>query len=348
MKQKLLYFHSGKSSFVIKDIEILETKYDVREFFFDTTNKKKYFLQFIKQKLFLVSKIFGAKLIVCQFAGHYSFLPILFTKLFFKKSVIIAGGTDCVSFPSISYGNFSTKLMRFTTSFSFKNCSLILPVHKTLVEYDYTYQPNDFPKQGFKYFIKDLKTNVEVIHNGYDNTKWYCDSIKEKISFVTIGAGLGSRFGFSLKGIDLIFEIAQKFPESIFYIVGGSSIKTNAPPNVKLLENMPNNQIQPLLSKMQFYMQLSLSEGFPNALSEAMLCECVPIVSNVGGMPDIVSDCGFVLKHKNIDELYSLIESAINNTDISVIGKKARKRIEDNYTFEKRKNKLLSELQKLV
>jgi len=146
----------------------------------------------------------------------------------------------------------------------------------------------------------------------------------------------------------MIFDIAPKFPEATFYIVGGSSIKTKAPANVKLLENMPNNQIQPLLSKMQFYMQLSLSEGFPNALSEAMLCECVPIVSNVGGMPDIVDDCGYLLKHKNKEELFSLIESALNNNALNAIGIKARKRIENNYTFENRKSKLLSELEKLV
>ena len=348
MKQKLLYFHAGRSSFVIKDIEILQEKYEVHEFFFNTTNKKSYLIEFIKQKWFILSKIFGAKLIVCQFAGHYSFLPILFAKLFFKRSVIVAGGTDCVAFPSIAYGNFNGKLMRFTTGFSFKNCDLILPVHQTLVEYDYTYQPNDFPKQGFKYFIKDLKTKVEVIPNGYDSNKWFCNSEKEKRSFITIGAGLGSRFGFSLKGIDMIFEIAPKFPDATFYIVGGSSIKTEAPANVKLLENMPNDQIQPLLSNMQFYMQLSLSEGFPNALSEAMLCECVPLVSNVGGMPDIIDDCGYLLKHKDQEELFKLINTALNNNDLSSLGKKARKRIVDNYTFENRKNKLLSELEKLV
>lgn len=348
MKQKLLYFHAGRSSFVIKDIEILQEQYDVKEFFFDTTNKSNYIFQFIKQKLFLLANIFGAKLIVCQFAGHYSFLPILFAKMFFKRSVIVAGGTDCVAFPSINYGNFNTSSMRFTTSFSFKNCDLILPVHQTLVEYDYTYQPNDHPKQGFNYFIKDLKTKVEVVHNGYDSKKWFCNSEKEKYSFITIGAGLGSRFGFSLKGIDMIFAIAPKFPEATFYIVGGSSIKIAAPANVKLLENMPNNKIQPLLSKMQFYLQLSLSEGFPNALSEGMLCECVPIVSAVGGMPDIVGDCGYTLKHKDENELSALINEALNSTDVSTLGKKARKRIEENYTFEKRKSKLLSELQKLL
>ncbi len=348
MKPKLLYFHAGRSTFVIKDIEILQEKYNVKEFFFDTTNKANYFFQFIKQKFFLLANIFGAKLVVCQFAGHYSFLPILFAKLFFKRSVVVAGGTDCVAFPSISYGNFNTAAMRFTTTFSFKNCDLILPVHQTLVEYDYTYQPNDFPKQGFKYFIKDLKTKVEVIHNGYDSKKWFCNSSKEKNTFITIGAGLGSRFGFNLKGIDLIFEVAPEFPEATFYIIGGGSIKTQAPANVKLLENMPNDQIQPLLSKMQFYLQLSMSEGFPNALSEAMLCECVPVVSNVGGMPDIVTDFGYILKHKSSEALKALIVNAINNKDLDTLGKKARKRIEENYTFDKRKIKLLSAIEKPV
>jgi glycosyltransferase involved in cell wall biosynthesis len=323
VKKKLLYFHAGKSSFVIKDIDILKEKYEVHEL-----------------------RIGTAKLIVCQFAGHYSFFPILYSKLFFKKSVIVAGGTDCVAFPSIGYGNFNTKLMRFTTTFSFKNCDLILPVHHTLIEYNYTYQPYDFPKQGFNYFIKNLKTKVVVIHNGYDSEQWFCNSSKEKNTFITIGAGLGSRFGFNLKGIDLIYDVAPKFPDCTFYIIGGTSIKTKAPSNVNLLENISNNKIQPLLSGMEFYLQLSLSEGFPNALSEAMLCECVPLVSDVGGMPDIINGCGYTLKHKDVNELESLIKKAMTSHD--TLGKKARKRIKENYTFENRKNALLFELQKLA
>jgi glycosyltransferase involved in cell wall biosynthesis len=348
VKAKLLYFHAGKSSFVIKDIEILQEKYNVVDFFFDTSNKKKYLVLFIKQKLFLLRHIIGAKLIVCQFAGHHSFLPILFSKIFFKKSIVVAGGTDCVSFPSIGYGNFNNKLLARTTSFSFKVCDLILPVHQTLVEYDYTYQPNDFKKQGYQFFIPKIKTPYQVIHNGYDSSKWFCDTEKERNSFVTIGAGLDSRFGFNLKGIDLIFEIAPKFTHCTFYIVGGLGIDKPTPENIKLLDKIPNNELRQFISNKQFYMQLSMSEGFPNALSEAMLCECVPIVSNVGGMPDIAADCGYILKYKNINELYELTNSAINNFELDKLGKKARQRIVENYTFEKRRDQLLLAVNKLV
>lgn len=348
MKDTLLYFHAGKSSFVVKDIEILQEKFQVIDFFFDTADKKKYLGLLFKQKLFLLRYIFGAKLIVCQFAGNHTFLPILFSKLFFKKSVIIAGGTDCVSFPSIEYGNFYSKVLAFTTAFSFKKCHLILPVHQTLVEYDYAYQPNDFPKQGYKFFIPKIKTPYKVIFNGYDSQKWYCDTQKEKLSFVTIGAGLSSRFGFKLKGIDLIFEVANHFPNAMFYIVGGKDIKIQTPSNVQLLDKIPNEKLRDFISTKQFYLQLSMSEGFPNALSEAMLCECVPIVSNVGGMPDIVADSGFILKTKDNSQLIELINQAINTPDLTILGKKARERIKNNYTFEKRKELLLAEISKLV
>ena len=347
MKRKLLYFHAGKSSFVLKDIEILKENFQVIDFFFDTENKKKYLILLAKQKLFLLRNIFGAKLIVCQFAGNHTFLPIIFSKLFLKKSVIVAGGTDCVSFPSIQYGNFYSKILSFTTTFSFKNCNLILPVHQTLVEYDYTYQPNDFIKQGYRFFIPKIKTPYKIIFNGYDSQQWFCSSAKDKNTFVTIGAGLGSRFGFKLKGIDLIFEIASYFPDAIFHVVGGKDINQIPPDNVKLLDKIPNDKLKDFISSKQFYLQLSISEGFPNALSEAMLCECVPIVSNVGGMADIVGDCGYVLKTKNTQLLQKLVSDAINNPDLTILGKKARERIKNNYTFEKRKDLLLSEISKL-
>lgn len=347
MKAKLLYFHAGKSSFVIKDIEILQGKYNVVDFFFDTSNKKKYLSLFTKQVFFILANVFSAKLIVCQFAGHHSFLPILFSKIFFKKSIVVAGGTDCVSFPSIGYGNFNNQFLAKTTAFSFKSCNLILPVHQTLVEYDYEYQPNDFKKQGYQFFIPNIKTPYQIIHNGYDFQKWFCDTEKEKNSFVTIGAGLDSRFGFNLKGIDLIFEIAPKLPHYTFYIVGGFGINKLTPANIKLLDKIPNHELRQFISTKQFYLQLSISEGFPNALSEAMLCECIPIVSNVGGMPDIVSDCGYILKHKDINELYELVTSALNNFELGKLGKKARQRIAENYTFEKRKQQLLSAIDKL-
>jgi glycosyltransferase involved in cell wall biosynthesis len=69
-------------------------------------------------------------------------------------------------------------------------------------------------------------------------------------------------------------------------------------------------------------------EGFPSAPCEAMLCECVPITSNVAALPHIVGDTGFILTKKNPDELETLMRTALNS-DVTALGKRARQRIMD-------------------
>ena len=340
--KKILYFHNGLSSFVKKDIEIIEKEFELIIFHFDVTNKKKVPFFFIRQFLFILKNLFNSNIYITQFGGYHSVLPSLIAKILRKKSIIVLGGTDCVSFPSIRYGNFFKKGLKIATTISLKNASLLLPVDDTLVVYKYDYQSNDFPYQGYKYFIKNIKTPYRVIYNGYDADKWRCLIKKEPNSFVTVGANLGSRFGFQLKGIDLIFEVAPLLPECKFYIVGGSTIKhKEVPRNIVLLDPIPNTELADFISSKQFYLQLSMSEGFPNALCEAMLCECIPIVSSVGAMPFIVGDNGYILNKKSTRELISIIEEALNPTK-EINTKMIRNRIEQNFNLESRKNKLLS------
>ena len=329
---------------------ILAERFEVKQFCFNSTNKRKLLLVFVHQFIFLIRHIFGAKLLVNQFAGLHSFLPVLFAKLFLKKSIVVAGGTDCVAFPSIRYGNFANPKIRFFTAFSFKNASVILPVHDTLVYTDYTYQDKDFKHQGIKFFIPELITKTVVIHNGYDSNYWKRGEVaKNKNSFLTAVAYVNSRFTMTLKGLDLYTELARKFPECTFTLLGGSNLDfIDKPDNLKTVANIWGENLVTLFSSHQFYVQLSISEGFPNALSEAMLCECVPIVSSVGGMPDIVGETGFVLKKRETNELFKLAEEAMASTQLNDLGKSARKKIATNYTFETRRVNFLKVVDELV
>lgn len=349
-KHHIIYCYTAKSPFVDKDVAILTERFEVRQFHFDSTNKRKLLLVFVHQLGFLTRYIFGTKLLVNQFAGLHSFLPVLFSRLFFKKSIMVAGGTDCVAFPSIRYGNFANPKIRFFTKFSFKNASLILPVHDTLVYCDYTYQNQDYPHQGIKFFIPELKTKTVVIHNGYDSNYWKRGEVaKNKNSFLTAVAYVNSRFTMTLKGLDLYIELARKFPECTFTLLGGSSLDfIDKPANLKIVANIWGEKLVALFSSHQFYVQLSVSEGFPNALSEAMLCECLPLVSAVGGMPDIVGETGFVLKKRDANELFKLAELAMSSTQLNELGKSARERIATNYTFENRRVNFLRVVDELL
>lgn len=343
---KLLYFYPNWSTFVQKDLDILESNFLVVKHQFSLESKFKLPIEFFKQFYFLIKNGKKAKVVVVQFAGYQSFIPVLLSKFFNYKTILVLGGTDTVSFPSIRYGGFRNKSLKPFLVYSLKHADLLLPVSETLVETDYTYQPNDFPKQGYKYFVPSVQTKYKVIYNGFETDKWYINQ-KEAFTFITTAANLGSRFGYELKGIDLIVSIAERFPQCKFYIVGGHKINHVTPPNVIKLGQQNGNELAELLSTKCFYLQLSMSEGFPNGLCEAMLAGCIPIVSNVGAMKMIVDNVGYILTQKNSDLLEELIQKAINNYSVEQHAQ-ARERIVTAFSFEARKKALIHEINALI
>ncbi|HMC97284.1 MAG TPA: glycosyltransferase, partial [Flavobacteriales bacterium] len=67
-----------------------------------------------------------------------------------------------------------------------------------------------------------------------------------------------------------------------------------------------------LYGSATYYLQLSVSEGFGNALCEAMLCGCIPIVSSTGAMPRIVGDTGYIVQRRDPDVLERTIREAMS------------------------------------
>ncbi len=339
MGKKILYITPALSSFVVKDIELLNHQFSVTASVFSPSNK--IFLPLLLVKQFFSLLFTSTDAYICMFAGYHSFLPIIIGKLLNRPVIIIAGGTDCVSFPSIQYGHFNNKILNHFCAFSFKHCNLICPVHEALIEQDYTYANETYSKQGIKAFIPEIRTPFLTIHNGYDANQFQPLGNRKAKTFVTIGANLGLRFSKKLKGIDLFIKAAEQFSEGEFTIIGGENHFTNAeiPKNVKLLGFIKNNKLPELLSKHEYYVQLSMSEGFPNALCEAMLCGCVPIVSKVGGMPFIVQDLGHVLQKKEDSLLFEII-SKCKTEDTQLKSEKVRNRIANNFTLANRKKGL--------
>ncbi len=348
----ILYFHTGNSSFVNKDIAILSEIDEVKVFAFHIDKKWKTPFLLIKQKLFILRHLFSTKLYVAQFAGYHGYLPGLFARLTGKNFLVVAGGTDCVSFPAIGYGNFNKSLLGLFTKLSFRLATHVSPKHQSLVEYNYHYDKSIPAHQGIKAFVNNYKTPTTVIANGYDEKLFFCSADKKKNSFITVTGGLEFSFQQQLKGIDLILKVATKFPDCEFTIIGvPSTIKLPiTSPNVKTIPPTKNNELQKLYSEHQFYLQLSMAEGFPNALCEAMLCECVPIVSDVFSMPEIIENSGFVLKERNDGLLEELIKTAISTDEdqLSSQGKLAREIISKKYNLENRRSQLISLVKGLI
>lgn len=347
MKKRVLYIHSVKTSFVRKDVALLKENFDVKIFFFDPSNKLLVPFQFIKQFFFITFYILKSDITITQFGGYQSFLPTLLAKVFRKKSLVILGGTDCVSFPSINYGNFNRPGLKQFTAWSLRLATHLSPVHKSLVLSDYTYTKDDYPKQGYKYFCPKVQAGHTELFYGYDSTQFKNDQKKIKNSFITVG--FLNNANYYRKGIDLIVKQAELFPEFKFTIVGGTIEDIpidKVPANVEMISSVSYDELKNLYGTHEFYFQLSICEGFPSAICEAMLCGCIPIGSDVAAIPEIMGGTGFVLKHKDDNELSSIMNEAIA-CDKEAKAELARKQIIDNFPLDTRQ-KLITLVKDLI
>ena len=338
MKPRLLLFPPVNSALIRKEAEMFSDGYDVRIFDIRSTEKALLPFRFLLQFFFLLKNIGNARVMVSRFVGYQTILPILFSKMSGRPVVCIMGGLECISFPSVKTGSYIKPFFGAITKWCLRNASHLCPVHDSLILTDYTYQDDDYPKQGYKYFVKNCETPVTVIRNGYDAAKWYKSGEKKPRTFLTVAHGIEEDHLYRLKGIDLIVAVAPAFPECTFNIVGGKRelLGNNAPANVNFIGEIANDKLRDLYSSHAFYLQLSITEGFPNALCEAMLCECIPIGSNVGAIPEIISDESLVLKRKDAEMLKTLIRLALTR-DPNKAGPLFRNRIVENYSLERRK-----------
>ncbi len=350
LKPVVLHISTGPSSFVKNDILILEESFSIRAFTFHPKNKALLPVVLIKEKLFLLRHILRSSLIICQFAGYQSLIPVIIAKIFKRACVIVVGGTDCVSMPSINYGNLRKPLLKWFTLKSLRYATHIVAPGQALIEAAYTFCNEDYPYQGYRYFDSSIATPCSIIHNGIDTDHFIRnqDINRNENSFLTICAMIDGR-NFKLKGIDLFVEAARCFPGYEFTIIGSLApgFTFKHPVNVRLMSFVENSLLPDVMSGHTFYCQLSRSEGFGVALAEAMSCGCIPIVSRVGIMDFIAGDSGFILDKCDPDMLRSVIETA-TASDKEYLSVKARVRITECFTLEERKTRLLALLNNFI
>jgi glycosyltransferase involved in cell wall biosynthesis len=347
-KPKLLLFSPAISTLIIKEAELFSSDYDVKLFDLRSLQKAGIPFRLMMQFFFLLRNIRTAKILVSRFVGYQTILPVLFGKITGKPVVCILGGLECVKFPSVKTGSYTRPFFGWITKWCLKNATHLCPVHDTLILTDYTYQDDDYPRQGYKYFVPGCDTPATVIKNGYDASRWKQTAGKKPDTFITVAHGIEKDHLFRLKGIDLINTIAGRFPDCTFTVVGGRRdlIRKPAFDNVKFIGEVANDKLHELFSTHEYYLQLSIIEGFPNALCEAMLCRCIPIGSAVGAIPEIISNDKLILKRKDLKKLEEIIMYALSLDKIKE-GDRSRNRIAENYTLEKRRQQFLQLFEKL-
>ena len=304
--------------------------------------------QFLKQFFFLLFSGWRYDRFFIWFADYHSFLPVLFARITHKKSFIVSGGYDATAVPELNYGLFIRNDLRaFMGKKSFKNCTAIFPVDESLIENVNSYGKNGSFRAGIRAFCNIPVSKFYTISTGYDPQFWK-DSvhIERKASVVSV-ATVADAARWRLKGGELLLKVAEMLPDYQFYFYGVEEkfasllSESSLPANFNIRGFIDYEKLPDIYSQHRVYAQLSLSEGLPNALCEAMLCGCIPVGSRVNGIPKAIGDAGFILDNEDPGQARDLIIRAMHYKQDP---QAPRMRIIDLYNIEEREVKLLNQV----
>lgn len=316
---KILFTSSLFTSFISEDLNLLRKHYDVDHLV--TLGAA--------APVKILAGVRRATLTFTWFASVYSFFVVQTAALFRKRAILVVGGVDAAKDSEIGYGIWLSPWKSILVRSALRNAFRVLPVDPSL------------GREVARLGNYDGR-NIRWVPTGYDASFWIPAGPKEQ-QVLTVAA-CHDEGRLKAKGIDILMSCARRLPETPFVVVGLTPpafeiARGEAPSNVEIIPFLDRNELLGYYQRARIYFQPSRTEGLPNSLCEAMLCGCIPVGTNVGGIPTAIGDAGFLAPYGDVDKMTAALKSAL--IAHGTVGEEARRRIASEFTIERRERALL-------
>lgn len=322
---RVLYVISRRNTFTAIDRTALEERHDVTDY-----------LQpgFRHRPAELWRAIGNADVVVGWFASWHTALALRMAKLRGKPSLLIFGGFDTANMPEIGYGSQRGGIRKRL-------------VHQTVGHATRLITNSEYTLGEIRDNTRIDPGRVRVVHHGIpDRFPEAASAPPRKRVALTVGAVYS--VNMSRKGHGPFVEAAAELPSVEFVLAGewwddtGQALAANAVPNLTVTGRLSDGDLDELFRTSGVYVQASLQEGFGMSLAEAMLAGAIPVVTSAGAMPEVVGDEGIVIGESTAAAVASGIQEAFAMPQGA--GLAARERIRTEFTYERRRDGILSEL----
>jgi glycosyltransferase involved in cell wall biosynthesis len=264
---------------------------------------------------------------------------VLMAWLLRKPAVVVAGGGDVVSVPEIGYGVARDSLFfrLITLGYRIARKTLLFSEASLL---EYLRRPGVRPE------------NAEMLYLGVDSM-WFRPGARPK-SRAALTVSYVSESALTRKGLLTFVEAARLASDVEFRIAGlvqesgaVQRLVSGAPPNVKFLGYLEDPALLSEFQAARVYAQLSHHEGFGLSLAEAMACECIPVVTARGSIPEVAGDTGHFVPVDDPAAAATAIRRAVWEDDAGK-GRAARARIVERFPPAQREAGLRATMQEVV
>lgn len=328
MMTRVCLISPSRSTFTTRDRDILQRHYQVREIVLDAEtgsrqgNAGSAFLKIVGGALW-------ADVVFCWFAHNHAYLAVLASQLLGRRSIVVIGGYEVAREPKIGYGSLLDPVLSRRIRYILNHADSILAVSEfNRVEIEQIARPRA----------------LETVYNGIDCSVFSPNGGKEDLVLTVC---LVNRANIAIKGLDTFVRVARYFPEIRFVVAGSiqdDSLKVlgeAVPGNVEFTGALSQEELLSWYRRARVYCQLSYRESFGVALAEAMACECVPVATDRGALPEVVGDTGFIVPYGDVEATADAVACALN----ADTGRMARERVQHRFSLESREERLVQAIE---
>lgn len=203
-------------------------------------------------------------------------------------------------------------------------------------------------KKNFRKDVVDIPPGVNT-----EIFKKVESDIKEKYSLKNKKILIFTGRLVPIKNIPFLIQAMKKLPlNTVLLIVGDGPLKNEIKKKVEkegltqrviFTGYIPQNQLPFYYSIADIFVFSSFYDNFPNSVLEAMACELPVVAPFVGGVPMIVKEevNGYLYSGGNTQEFIEKVNLLLKNKSLrEKIGKENRKKIIENFNWEKSAEKL--------
>lgn len=325
-RAKILVTSTFATSFILEDVRLLRKRYDVAHL---VTSG-------LMSPPLIALAVRHADVAYSWFASTYAAAAVAAAKIFGKKSMIAIGGADVAGMKELGYGIWISPWKSRLSGYALRNADQVLAVDPALRE----------AAIGLARYAGD---NIDVLPTGYDASFW--SPAGEKEPFVLTVAAVDSPAREKIKGLGYLFDAARRLASTPFRLVGIhpriiDGLRRDAPPNMEIHPPLQQEKLRELYRRAAVYCQPSVFEGLPNAVCEAMLCGCFPVVTDAGGMRNAVADAGEVVPIGDTDRLVESLRRGLGASP--GVRARGRESIASRFTVERREEGLNRAIEKLM
>ena len=221
-----------------------------------------------------------------------------------KKVFVVAGGFDILYVPESGIGAQGKPLRWFAVKNTFRLAHHIFPVSKDTQNRLDEAIPNHPPST--------------MIYNAVDTKTYHFDTRSRKRTALTVSQA-DSITEYYRKGIDCFIRIAKELPDVEFHILGlRGEMPDKAQKEATGISNvtvragrLPLGDVLEEFWDASVYCQLSVEETFGVSVAEAMSCGCIPVISEVKSMMEVVGEAGYIINRNDTKAIVDAIAAGL-------------------------------------